>query len=231
MEIAKVIKIQSWFRGSIFRLKRLPTVMYYIQKYLKLQSFNFSTKTDDGRINSVLDEEKVITLLREKFGKRIRKPKIRMWYDILVFDNVAGWIPVNIKTTTTNTSDNTGNLAMCVYAYTDISLDFNKAYTNGEMSETFFTKLKEKKYNLSSKKDYYFLVLNKLNCSDIIVNSIKGLRFLTPNSNNLPFQVCWKNNRVFCYAPIFEKIKLIIDCIQKPKKSWKETFIQNMLTL
>lgn len=32
-----------------------------------------------------------------------------------------GWIPVNIKTTTTLTNDNTGNLAMCVYAYTDRS--------------------------------------------------------------------------------------------------------------
>ena len=39
-----------------------------------------------------------------------------MWYDILAFDNMYNWIPINIKTTTTTTSDNTGNLAICVYA-------------------------------------------------------------------------------------------------------------------
>ena len=46
-----------------------------------------------------------------------------MWYDILAFDFLVGWIPINIKSTTTLTSDNTGNFAMCVYSYTDENLD------------------------------------------------------------------------------------------------------------
>ena len=37
-----------------------------------------------------------------------------MWYDILVFDYMYGWLPINIKITTMKTNDNTGNLAMCV---------------------------------------------------------------------------------------------------------------------
>ena len=37
-----------------------------------------------------------------------------MWYDILAYDYMYKWIPINIKTTTTKTSDNTGNLTMCV---------------------------------------------------------------------------------------------------------------------
>ena len=63
-----------------------------------------------------------------------------MWYDILAFDYMYGWIPINIKTTTTLTSDNTGNLAMCVYAYTDEMLDIHrdKSYENGKMSEQQF---------------------------------------------------------------------------------------------
>jgi len=227
----KIIKIQKWFRGCIFRIKQLPLIMYKIKKYLKLQIFQFSTENRDGRINSCLDEDEVIKLLIENFGEKIKKPKIRMWYDILAFDYMYGWIPINIKTTTTLTSDNTGNLAMCVYAYTNETLDIHKSYENGKMSNILFNKLKNKDYNTNNKKDYYFIVLNKTNTNDIIVNSVKGLKILTPNINNLPFQVCWDKNRIFKYENINKKIKMFIDCLQKPKQSWKETFMSNIRTL
>jgi hypothetical protein len=229
----KIIKIQKWFRGCFLRLKQLPLIMYKIKKYLKLQAFQFSTQKEDGRINSYIDEDEVIKLLIEEFGEKIKKPKIRMWYDILAFDYIYGWIPINIKTTTTITSDNTGNLAMCVYAYTNEMLDIhrNKSYENGKMSDILFNKLKNKKYNTNNKKDYYFIVLNKTDASDIIINSVKGLTILTPNINNLPFQVCWSKNKVFKYENINKKIKLFIDCLQKPKPSWKETFMSNIRTL
>jgi hypothetical protein len=230
---SKIIKIQKWFRGCILRLKQLPLIMYKIKKYLESQAFEFSTQNEDGRINSCIDEDEVIKILTEKFGEKIRKPKIRMWYDILAFDYIYGWVPINIKTTTTITSDNTGNLAMCVYAYTDEKLDIHrdKSYENGKMSDILFNKLKNKKYNINNKKDYYFIVLNKTDARDIIVNSVKGLSILTPNINNLPFQVCWDKNRVFKYENINKKIKLFIDCLQKPKPSWKEIFMSNMRTL
>ncbi len=109
------IKIQKWFRGCWFRLNRLPLIMYEIQKYLKSKAIPFSSQNEDGRINSCMDEDIVIQLLSEMFGNKIKKPKIRMWYDLLAYDHMYGWIPINIKTTTTITSDNTGNLAMCVY--------------------------------------------------------------------------------------------------------------------
>lgn len=233
--IEKIIKIQKCFRGYIFRLKRLPLILYIIQKYLKSRMFNFSKQTEDGRINSCLDEDEIIKLLIERFNNKIKKPKIRMWYDILVFDYTVGWIPVNIKTTTTSTSDNTGNLAMCVYSYTDEILDINsdkdKSYENGKMSEILFKKLKDKKYNKNHKKDYYFIVLNKTDNNDIIINSVKGLKILTANINNLPFQVNWSKNRDFHYENINKKVKLFIDCLQKPKLGWKETFMTNVRTL
>jgi hypothetical protein len=230
---AKIIKIQKWFRGCIFRLKRLPLVLYKIQKYLKAQAFQFSKQNEDGRINSCSDEDELIKLLVKQFGDKIKKPKIRMWYDILVFDNIYGWLPVNIKTTTLQTSDNTGNLAMCVYAYTNelLNIHKDKSYENGKMSEILFDKLKKKEYNKNNKKDYYFIVMNKKDASDIIVNSVKGLSVLTPNINNLPFQVNWSKNRKFKYEKINRKIKLFIDCLQKPNPSWKETFMSNMRKL
>ena len=227
------IKIQKWFRGCLFRLNHLPLIMYKIQKCLKSKAIQFSTQNEDGRINSSMDEDVVIKLLIEMFGNKIKKPKIRMWYDLLAYDYMYGWVPINIKTTTTITSDNTGNLAMCVYAYTNEILDIhrNKSYENGKISEILFNKLKNKKYNTNNKKDYYFVVLNKTDASDIIVNSVKGLTILTPNINNLPFQVCWDKNRLFKYENIKKKIEIFINCLQKPKPSWKEVFMLNIRTL
>jgi len=233
LKVIKVIKIQKWFRGCIVRIKQLPLIMYKIKKYLKLQTFKFSTQNEDGRINSCIDEDKIIKLLIENFGEKIKKPKIRMWYDILALDYIYGWIPINIKTTTTITSDNTGNLAMCVYAYTNEILDIhkNKSYENGKMSDILYNKLKNKEYNTNNKKDYYFLILNKKCVSDIIINSVKGLIILTPNINNLPFQVNWSKNRIFKYKHINKNIKMFIDCLQKPKPSWKEIFMSKIRTL
>ena len=232
---SKIIKIQKWFRGCILRLKHLPLIMYKIKDYLKLRAFQFSTQNEDGRINSCIDENEAIKLLIEKFGEKIKKPnKPRHWYDILAFDYIYGWIPINIKSTTTSSKDNTGNLAMCVYAYTDEILDIHnldKTYCNGKMSVILFNKLKNKKYNTNDKKDYYFIVLNKTDASDIIVNSVKGLVILTPNINNLPFQVCWNKNRKYKYENINKKIKLFIDSLQQPKPSWTETFMKNIRTI
>jgi hypothetical protein len=50
--------------------------MYKIKKYLKLQAFQFSTQNEDGRINSCIDEDKVIKLLIEKFGEKIKNLKL-----------------------------------------------------------------------------------------------------------------------------------------------------------
>tara|TARA_Y100000389_G_scaffold198042_1_gene233834 strand:+ start:261 stop:1049 length:789 start_codon:yes stop_codon:yes gene_type:complete len=224
----KATKIQKIFRGYIIRLKQLPLILHIIQKYLKETTVKFANNNEDGRINSCFDENEVINLITKKFEKRIKKGKTRMWYDILLFDYLYGWIPVNIKSTETLTSDNTGNLAMCVYAYTDEVLDLNVSYENGKMSKLLCKKLNEKSYNYNYKKDYYFVVLNKKDNSDIIINSVKGLSILTPNINNLPYQVCWYKNRIYKYQNIKNVVKMFIKVLQKPKPSWKETFMINI---
>jgi len=222
-----IITIQKWFRGNIYRLNHLPLILYKIRNYL------LSNKHEDGRINSSIDENIIIDIIIKKFGDRIKKPKIRMWYDILIFDYIYGWLPVNIKTTTTLTNDNTGNLSMCVYSYTNENLNIynKKSYENSKMSDILFNKIKNKEYNKNNKKDYYFIVINKNNYNDIIVNSLKGLTILSPNINNLPFQICWNKNRNFKYENIQIKIKKFIECLQKPKPSWKEIFMENMRSI
>jgi hypothetical protein len=222
--------MQSVFRGYLFRKKRLPNALYTIQKILKEHQINFCKTNEDGRVNSCMDQDEIENILKEKMQFRIRIPekKTRMWYDILVLDYKYGWLPVNIKSTTTSSSDNTGNLAMCVYAYTNERLDLSKGYQNGNMSKLLIDKLNKKEYNFIDKKDYYFVVVNKNDNNDIIVNSVKGLTELTPNINNLPFQVCWNKNRQFVYKNIHENIKLFLDALQKPKPSWQEVFLKDI---
>tara|TARA_Y100000768_G_scaffold51488_1_gene33740 strand:- start:3188 stop:3940 length:753 start_codon:yes stop_codon:yes gene_type:complete len=221
------IIIQKNYRGHLIRRKRLPNKLLIIQLYLSNIDFTLCSSSDDGRINSCSDETIIIDILINKFPD-IKKADTRMWYDILVKDYKYGWLPVNIKTTTTETSDNTANLAMCVYAYTDEDLDLEKKYNGGPMSKILIKNLSENKINYKSKKDYYFLVVNKNNTNEVIINSCKGLSKLIPNNNNLPFQVNWSNNKEYNFINIKESIKKLITCLQKPSPSWHEIFLQNI---
>lgn len=205
---------------------KLPAILYYVQTLLRQEKMIFSKETTDGRINSCIDEKTVISFLQTKLEPdQIRIPQKRMWYDISLKDEIAGWIPVNIKTTTMNTSDNTGNLAMCVQAYTNVELDLDKTCENGKMSDILIRCLREGQYNRQENKDYYFLVLNKNAPEDVIINSVLGLTVLTPNVNNLPFQICWNKNREYTPKPIDSNIRMFLDCMQKPRPSWKEAFM------
>lgn len=224
-------KFKAIITGFISRKKRLPNVIYVIQQYLNKNKIQFCKKCDDGRTNSCLDEEQILPILEKKFGDRYHKPPSRMWYDFLIRDYRYGWLPCNLKSTTTKSADNTGNLAMCVYAYTNHNLDLYKSYHNGSMSKILIEKLKENAYNYNNKKDYFFIVANKTNQTDIIVNSLKGLTSLTPNAHNLPFQVKWNDNREFVYKPIKCVIECALNAIKPKKPSWKEMFLQNVRQL
>ena len=226
-----IIKLQKVIRGFLTRIKYLPIILYRVQNYLSQSSFQFSSINDDGRVNSSYDEDNIIDLLIYKFKHKIKKPNIRNWYDIAVYDNYYGWLPVNIKTTTTTTNDNSGNLSICVQAYTNYECDLDKKYENGLMSKILIDKLKKNEFNLKHKKDYYFLVLNKRNSKEVIVNSVKGLNQLTPNVNNLPFQIKWNKNKTFQYKHIYQNIELFINIIQKPNPSWKEDFLNQVRLL
>lgn len=216
-----VIKIQKYYKGYLYRRNKLPNSILYIQNYLKKKNINITKQTNDGRINSSIDENLIIDILK-KLHWRMIIPEKRHWFDFMIYDFLYGWLPVNIKITTTETSDNIGNLAICVYSLTDEKLKLKKSYSNGSMSKILISKLKMNKLNNKLKKDYYFLVINKINTKDIIVNSFKGLNLLTPNINNLPFQIKWKDNKIFKFKDIKDKF---LKAISKPKYSWREEFL------
>ena len=228
----KIESIQAICKGRYYRKHNLPNSIKYIQKILMVNNYQCSTNNDDGRTNSCIDESNVINILKnDKLLKnRLYIPPIRHWFDIAVKDFQYGRLPINIKSTTTLTADNTGNIAMCVYALTSTELDMKKSYNNGKMSKVLIQCLKNNEKNYNKKKDYYFVVINK-NKHEVIINSLKGISNLTSNINNLPFQIKWNKNKHYYYKPIDECISLIINTIKKPKPSWRETFLNEIRNL
>ena len=88
-------------------------------KFLNETPIAICEEHEDGRINSTTDEDTIILLLEEKYGKEdIEKPPARHWWDVKPFD-----IPVNIKSSTFTTADNFSSKQAVLYALTDLTED------------------------------------------------------------------------------------------------------------
>ena len=70
LKLGKIIKLQAWIRGIMFRRKRLPLILYVMQKKMQNQKqFQCSKQVSDGRINSCIDEKEIVALLTKEFNK------------------------------------------------------------------------------------------------------------------------------------------------------------------
>lgn len=179
----------------------------------------------DGRLNSVIDEINVVSFLDKHLQVKI--PSKRMWYDVLIYDTEYGWIPCNIKTTTTETNDNVGNLSVCVHALTSHELDFDKSYKNGYLSDVLIDCIRSGQLNTDTRKDYFFLVINKVT-REVIVNSVLGLTSVVSNVNNLPFQIKWKNNKKYNHVSISHTTNMILDAMSRETTNWREKFLHDI---
>lgn len=163
-----------------------PQQLIEIKDFLQQQNLLLSQTTRDGRVNSAFNEDEIVALIDQHFA--IRRPKICDWFDF-AFENDGIFYPVNIKVSTTETADNLNCKLGIYYALTGKIPDFK----NGIAWDKYFKKLKE---NIcENNQDYYFLIVNKENTTDIFLSSLKTITQLVPNGNNLPFQACWNDNR------------------------------------
>ena len=214
-----------------------PQTPYISQILLDVQKcsqrfYNFKKKSKgdrNGRKNSQEDEKNIIQFLIDHFGDKIYVFEgDRSWCDILVRDDENNcWHPVNIKTTEIKTSDNAGNYAMLVHALTDHELDLRAPNCNGgAMLDILDAKIHACAFNMSPIKDYYYLVFNKNQPGDVILNSIRGLSELTCNASNMPFQISWKKNRTCVPKSTFESVTQVKTCFAKTAESVGQRAIQ-----
>ena len=167
----------------------------YIMKYKKLKevvdflnskNISISEEHGDGRINSVVDEKTIIdTLIKEYGSENIVEPIVRHWFDVKIFDN-----PVNIKVSAFKTADNFSSKRALLYSLTNLSEnEIEKVNTWFDFQE----KVKLGK-SIDNNRDYHCIVLNK-QTNEVILQGLKTLTKLTPNGNNLLFQINWKYNK------------------------------------
>ena len=172
------------YNRSKIKNPMFPTELQTAVDYLNTLSINVSESHEDGRVNSIDDEDTIIELLAEKFGDNIECPPPRCWWDVKVFG-----YPLNIKSSKFgNAADNFSSKAAILYALTDLP--------ENEVTCTSWKSFQSKlKMNSSQReqRDYYIIVLDKTT-KRVYLQSLKSLQKLTSNGNNLPFQIKWKDN-------------------------------------
>lgn len=156
---------------------------------------------EDGRVNSISDEETVISLLVEKFGEHnVKRPLAREWWDVKVF---GYYLQIKSSDVAKKSADNFSSKAAILYALTTLPEDSLKVQKWREFEEALL--------NYSSGengRDYYILVLDK-GTGKAHLTSLKSLCRLTHNGNNLPFQIKWADNLV-PQRNSFEEAKALI---------------------
>ena len=161
-----------------------PSELVEVVEYLNSLTIEVSENHEDGRVNSIDDEDTVIDLLIEKYGDNIEKPPARCWWDIKVFG-----YPLNFKSSKFGSAaDNFSSKAAILYALTNIPEE--------EVTCSSWKQFQKKLQHNSSQqtpRDYYIIVLDKTT-NRVYLQSLKSLNKLTSNGINLPFQIKWKDN-------------------------------------
>ena len=161
-----------------------PRELVEAVEYLNTLTITVSENHEDGRVNSIDDEDTIIDLLIEKYGDNVEKPPARCWWDLKLFG-----YPINIKSSKFGSAaDNFSSKAAILYALTNLP--------ESEVTCSSWKQFQKKLQHNSSQqtpRDYYIIVLNKVT-GLVYLQSLKSLNKLTSNGNNLPFQIKWKDN-------------------------------------
>lgn len=198
----------------------------FIVNSLKKDTVTLSHIVEDGRINSVKNEDEVIdkiksskkiSLYLQANSLKIGTPKSREWFDFTIEseDTSANnyFCPVNIKVSKLGTADNLNCKLGIFYALTGC-IPSSVSLNNGVGWEKFF-KSTDKHMAKNKDKDYCFLVVNKNDITDVFWNSLKRLNKIVPNGNNPPFQCKWSDNKTKTERTYIEARKFILSCLEQ----------------
>ncbi len=159
-----------------------PKELVEAVEYLNTLTIAVSENHEDGRVNSIDDEDTIIDLLIEKYEDNIEKPPARCWWDVKIFG-----YPLNIKSSKFGSAaDNFSSKAAILYTLTNLPED--------KVSVPSWKKFQDALEKAEDgNRDYYIIVLNKVS-GLVYLQSLRSLNKLTSNGNNLPFQIKWKEN-------------------------------------
>lgn len=178
-----------------------PAVLTEAITTLNQEGIKCCSEHEDGRVNSIKDEDEIIARLEDCLGKdAVQRPAIRDWWDV----KIAGY-PVQIKSSNVakGCADNFSSKAAILYALTYLPEDQVVVKQWAEFEEALL-----KYADVENDRDYYIIVLDK-GTGQLHLTSLKSLSKITPNRSNLPFQIKWKDN----LSPVsrtFEEAKGVI---------------------
>jgi hypothetical protein len=130
------------------------------------------------------------------------------------------FLPVNIKVTTSlngrgeKRGDNACSVLAVGYVFTDIRGSyFHETRGAGKYKEVVMESFA---YPEDLGRDYYFLVVNKWDTSEVVLNSLRSIVPVSVTDyGNLPFQVNWAENKAPRFSRSFEEsYKVISDAIK-----------------
>lgn len=165
----------------------IPKILQDVGNFLNEVHIPVCARHSDGRLNSKEDEITIIRILQDKYGKEniIPEPVERHWWDVKIFG-----YPVNIKTSKCKTADNFSAKGAVLHSLTNMSEEEITEIREWPDFHNALIGAKDKDNN----RDYYCLVLNK-ETNEVLMQGLKTLTKLTPNGNNLLFQINWSKNK------------------------------------
>lgn len=116
------------------------------------------------------------------------------WYDLSI-ETCHGRIYIDIKNSTMKQADNTSSISGIIYTLT--GLDPGSPRTN-ERERCQFLKENES-LPVGPIRDFYFLVVSKLDPKDVFPVSLRYAARFYPNGSNMPFQAKWSE----CRQPVY----------------------------
>ena len=169
-----------------------------------------SLRHEDGRLNSIDDEDMVIELLTEKYGEEnIVKPSIRKWWDLKLFG-----YHINIKSSdfSNGEADNLNSKAALMFALTNLSESEINRHHFGNWPNWYIAF--KNNSGTENNRDYYIIIIDK-STGNVYLQTLKSLQELTPNGNNLPFQINWERNTEIVERTYEEAYEFLVGYLKK----------------
>lgn len=165
----------------------LDKIVEYLKQY-PVQLSRDTTASHDGRVDSIKNEDEVIAKIKTnpELNDIVEPAKIREFCDFTIKkDEKHIYVNIKVSDFNNNATDNCSSKKGLGYALTgktDLPGDYKKFH------EAILN-------NIKPGYDYYFLVVNKNDPSDLYWTSLKRIERLASNGNNPPFQCNWAINR------------------------------------
>lgn len=170
----------------------IPVALQEAADFLSSKLVELPSGTGDSRRDSGVGENTVVQHLQNAQRWKVTSENIGKSINRAPYDMTFEGILVDIKISGMGGQDNT-NAKGAIYYFLTGEDGKNKSIPTH--SKPFWKSLKENE-NPDKTRDFYYLVVNKNDTSDIFIVSLKHITKVTPAPSNPPFQAKWDDCRV-----------------------------------